>query len=69
MQDVSRISIVIQENSTPLAASFDLSGARGFISTRVKMGKTSPVHAFVTAGGKDHVITKEITVTIGGCGG
>ena len=69
MGDVSRISIVIQNNSTPLAASFDLSGAKGFISTRVKMGKTSPVHAFVVSGGKDYVATKEVTVTIGGCGG
>jgi predicted secreted protein len=42
---------LVQENSTPLAASFNLSGAVGFVSTRIKMGKTSEVDALVTAGG------------------
>jgi sulfur-oxidizing protein SoxY len=69
MLDVTSITIVIMNNSTPMAASFALSGARGFVSTRVKMGKTSPVVAFVEAGGKDYSVTKEVTVTIGGCGG
>lgn len=69
MEGVTGITIVIKNNSTPMAASFALSGAKGFVSTRVKMGKTSPVVAFVTAGGKDYAVTKDVTVTIGGCGG
>ncbi len=69
MNDVSNISIVVHENSTPLAASFNLSGAVGFIAARVKMGKTSKVDALVTAGGSTTKVTKEIKVTIGGCGG
>jgi sulfur-oxidizing protein SoxY len=69
MLDVTSITLVIMNNSTPMAASFALSGAKGFVSTRVKMGKTSPVVAFVVAGGKDYAVTKEVTVTIGGCGG
>ncbi|HBO76659.1 MAG TPA: thiosulfate oxidation carrier protein SoxY, partial [Cupriavidus sp.] len=40
-----------------------------FVSTRVKMGQTSVVHAAVKAGGKWYVASKEIKVTLGGCGG
>ncbi len=39
------------------------------MSTRIKMGKTSEVHAVVKAGGKLYSATKEVKVTIGGCGG
>lgn len=64
------IAILIKENPSPLAASFDLgSGTEAFVSTRVKMGKTSPVIAVVKAGGKLHSASKEVKVTIGGCGG
>jgi sulfur-oxidizing protein SoxY len=64
------IAILIKENPAPLAASFDLaSGTEAFVSTRVKMGKTSPVFAVVKAGGKLHSASKDVKVTIGGCGG
>ncbi|SMN02067.1 Sulfur oxidation protein SoxY [uncultured Candidatus Thioglobus sp.] len=69
MSDVSNISFLVKNNSTPLAASFNLTGAVGFVSTRIKMGKTSAVDALVTAGGSTTKVTKEIKVTIGGCGG
>lgn len=69
MSDVSNISVLVYNNSTPLAASFNLYGAVGFVSTRVKMGKTSKVDALVTAGGSTTKVTKEVKVTIGGCGG
>ncbi|BAS67454.1 thiosulfate oxidation carrier protein SoxY [Bathymodiolus septemdierum thioautotrophic gill symbiont] len=69
MSDVSNIAILVHNNNTPLAASFNLSGAVGFIAARVKMGKTSKVDALVTAGGSTTKVTKEIKVTIGGCGG
>lgn len=69
MSDVSNISVLVHNNNTPLAASFNLIGAVGFVSTRVKMGKTSKVDALVTAGGSTTKITKEVKVTIGGCGG
>jgi sulfur-oxidizing protein SoxY len=69
LDDVTNISILIENNSTPLAASFDLSNARGFVSTRIKMGKSSDVHAMVTAGGTTSVVSQLIKVTVGGCGG
>ncbi|MCW8854787.1 MAG: thiosulfate oxidation carrier protein SoxY [Gammaproteobacteria bacterium] len=64
------ISILIPNNATPLAANFNLSSnTEGYISTRVKMGKTSDVVAVVKAGGKLYSSKKEVKVTIGGCGG
>jgi len=64
------ISILAEKNASPLTASFILgTGTEGFVSTRIKMGKTSSVIAVVKAGGKLYSTGKEIKVTIGGCGG
>lgn len=64
------ISIVAKENPSPLVASFDMTGAAsGYVSTRIKMGKTSDVMAVVKSGGKLYSGSKEVKVTIGGCGG
>ena len=70
MDNVESISIIAEKNQTPLIASFNLaSNTHGFISTRIKMGKTSNVIAIVKAGGKVYSARKEVKVTIGGCGG
>ena len=69
MSGVTNISILVAKNGTPLVASFNLTGAQGYVSTRCKMGKTSPVTAVVTAGGTTTAISQEVKVTIGGCGG
>jgi sulfur-oxidizing protein SoxY len=64
------ISIVVAENATPLSATFNLgANTKGFVSTRIKMGKTSDVTAVVKAGGKLYSTSKNVKVTIGGCGG
>lgn len=64
------ISLLVEGNGTPLAASFTLgAGAAATVSTRIKMGKTSNVVALVKAGGKVYSARKEVKVTIGGCGG
>lgn len=68
--DVESISILAEKNASPLAASFVLgAGTQGFASTRIKLGKTSNVIAVVKAGGKLYSTSKEVKVTIGGCGG
>ncbi|ABL02528.1 thiosulfate-binding protein SoxY [Candidatus Ruthia magnifica str. Cm (Calyptogena magnifica)] len=69
MKEVTNISFYIKNNPTPLVASFNLSGAQGYVSTRVKMDKTSTVVALVTADGITTSKTQEVKVTIGGCGG
>ena len=67
---VESISILAEKNSAPMTASFVLgAGTEGFVSTRIKMGKTSSIIAVVKAGGKLYSTGKEVKVTIGGCGG
>ena len=64
------ITIIGEKNTQPLIAQFGLmNGAQGYISTRIKMGATSNVRALVKAGGKMYTASKEVKVTIGGCGG
>ncbi|MGA7799943.1 MAG: thiosulfate oxidation carrier protein SoxY [Gammaproteobacteria bacterium] len=64
------VSIIVEKNPTPLTSKWDLrSGTEGFVSTRIKMGKTSKVIAVVKAGDKLYSASKEVKVTIGGCGG
>jgi sulfur-oxidizing protein SoxY len=68
--DAKEISILIENNPTPLAATFILGeGAMAGASTRIKMGKTSNVVAVVKAGDKAYSAKQEVKVTIGGCGG
>jgi sulfur-oxidizing protein SoxY len=43
--------------------------SEAYVSTRIKMGKTSNVIAVVKSDGKLYSTTKEVKVTIGGCGG
>ena len=70
LSGIESISILAEKNASPLAASFNLgSAAEGYVSTRIKMGKTSQVLAVVKAGGKVYSTTKDVKVTIGGCGG
>lgn len=64
------IAILVEKNPNMLTASFDLpAGTEPSISTRVKMGQSSNVYALVKADGKYYVASKEIKVTLGGCGG
>ena len=68
--DVETISVIAVNNPLPLVASYQLGeGTEGFVSTRIKMGKSGDVVAVVKAGGKLHSAKKEVKVTIGGCGG
>ncbi len=68
--DIESISVVVEKNSSPLTASFILgAGTEGYVSTRIKMGKTSSVIAVVKSGDKLYSTGKEVKVTIGGCGG
>ena len=70
LSDVESISVVVDNNPTPLAASFEL-GPKSvpMVSVRIKMAESSPVRAIVNAGGKLYSTQKDVKVTIGGCGG
>jgi sulfur-oxidizing protein SoxY len=64
------IAILVEKNPSALAASFDIpGGTEAGVTTRVKMGQSSNIHALVKADGKYYVATKEVKVTLGGCGG
>ena len=67
---VESISIFVQDNPTPLAASFELEpGMEADVSTRIKMAKSSTVIAVVKADGKLYTTRKDVKVTVGGCAG
>lgn len=64
------IAILVEKNPNMLAATFGIpAGTEPFVSTRVKMSETSMVYAAVRANGKWILASKEVKVTLGGCGG
>ena len=65
-----QMAILVDKNPNALAAQFTLTAdSEPFVATRVKMAQTSNVHALVKSDGKWFVVTKEVKVTLGGCGG
>lgn len=67
--DTRFIAILAEKNPFPLIGTFDLrDGAEGFVSTRVKLGQTSLVRVIVKADDKVFTASREVRVTIGGCG-
>jgi sulfur-oxidizing protein SoxY len=70
LTEVTSISILVAENPNALAASYRIpAGTMPSVANRLKMAKTSNVTAIVEAGGKLYSATKEVKVTVGGCGG
>ena len=70
LEDVESISIVVAKNPRPLAATFELQpGTLPEVASRIKMGQTSDVMAVVKTKSGLFSTTKEVKVTIGGCGG
>lgn len=67
---VDSMVILVEKNGQPLAATFGLAANTDpFIRTRIKIAKTSNVHAILRSEGKLFVAKREVKVTIGGCGG
>lgn len=64
------MAILVEKNPSPLSVAFNIpEGTDAAITTHVKMGGTSNVYAVVKADGKWFAASKEIKVTLGGCGG
>jgi len=64
-----QIAILVEKNPSALAAQFFLSpSAESFVTTRIKMAQTSSVYALVKVDAKWLLATKEVKVTLGGCG-
>lgn len=70
LPNVQNISILVDKNPFPLAASFDFAaGVMPYVRVPLKLGETSNVRVLVKADGKTYSTAKEVKVTIGGCGG
>jgi sulfur-oxidizing protein SoxY len=70
LPNVTSISVLVPENPYSLAASYKIpEGTMPSVSNRLKMAKTSNVIAIVESDGKLYSATKEVKVTVGGCGG
>jgi sulfur-oxidizing protein SoxY len=70
LDNVTSITILVAENPNALAASYRIpEGTLPSVANRLKMAKTTNVIAIVEAGGKLYSTTKEVKVTVGGCGG
>ena len=70
LSDVTSIAFLVTENPNALIASYKIpAGTMPSVANRIKMAKTSNVIVVVEAGGKLYSATKEVKVTVGGCGG
>ena len=70
LEGVESISIVVVKNPRPLAISFEFPPETlPNVACRIKMGETSKVMAVVKTSDGLFSATKEVKVTIGGCGG
>jgi sulfur-oxidizing protein SoxY len=70
LENVTSISFLVSGNPNALAASYAIpQGTVPSVANRLKMQQTSNVIAIVEAGGKLYSATKEVKVTVGGCGG
>ena len=69
IENISKISILVENNPHPLIAEFYLSPyVSAHVSARIKMAKTSKVIAIVEADGKFYRKAKKVKVVKGGCG-
>jgi sulfur-oxidizing protein SoxY len=70
LTDVTSIAFLASENPNALAAYYAIpEGTVPAVANRLKMAKTCNVIAIVESGDKLYSATKEVKVTVGGCGG
>ena len=70
LEKVTSISFFVAENPSALAASYRIpDGTIPAVANRLKMARTTKLTAIVEADGKLYSVTKEVKVTVGGCGG
>ena len=71
IENVKNIAILVDNNPSPLTSTFEINPQlEAYVSTRVKMAKSSNIIALVTTNDNEfYTASKSIKVTIGGCGG
>jgi sulfur-oxidizing protein SoxY len=69
-EGVKSISLLVDANPNPLSARFHfMPGAVTEFKTRIKMGESSDVRAVIETEDALYVATRNVKVTLGGCGG
>ena len=70
LKDIESITIIAPKNPRALVATYKFGKfASPPLSTRIKMSSTQDIVAIVKAQGKLYSASKQIKVTVGGCGG
>ncbi len=65
-----RALVLVRKNRIPLVAEFEFApGVLPFVATRIKMAEDSEVLALVEADGRWFSASRQVKVTLGGCGG
>ena len=69
VMNTERIFIFAEKNPQPLVSDYVFSdGVEPFVASRIKMSKTAFVHVIVLANGTFYRASRQVKVTIGGCG-
>jgi len=67
---VTAMAVMVLNNPFPLASAYKIpDGTEAMFASRLKMAKTTKVVAVVESDGKLYTASKEVKVTVGGCGG
>ena len=67
---VTAMAIMVLNNPNTLTTAYKIpEGTEAMMANRLKMAKTSKVVAIVELDGKLYTASKEVKVTVGGCGG
>ncbi len=67
--NTEKVFVFAEKNPQPLVASFSFVGnVEPFFATRIKMGESAKVHVVVRADGRHYTTSRDVKVTIGGCG-
>ncbi len=67
--NTEKVFVFAEKNPQPLVASFSFVGnVEPFFATRIKMGESAKVHVVVRANGRHYTTSRDVKVTIGGCG-
>ena len=70
LPNVTGVALLVLENPYTLAAAYKIpEGTQPAVASRLKMAKTTKVVAVVESDGKLFTASKDVKVTVGGCGG
>lgn len=67
--NTEKVFVFAEKNPQPLVASFTfVENVEPFFATRIKMGESAKIHVVVRADGRHYTTSRDVKVTIGGCG-